>query len=86
MALHIIRSQSAFLHAQQAIDAGDSLLLIEAGVYLATQNVSFPCKSFTLQEDLIARALDKNSSTHVETTDYMGFVALSEQNQRIITW
>jgi sulfur relay protein TusB/DsrH len=72
-----------------ALGAGDTLLLIEDGVYnLANPEHPFwshsEVKLLALAEDLIARATTPAQS--VNTVDYPGFVALTASHSPIVNW
>ncbi|MCO7245234.1 sulfurtransferase complex subunit TusB [Halomonas sp. Mc5H-6] len=95
MILHILTTPPTSEVAQQveqAIQAGDTLLLTEAGVTAAldpdlhcwTQN---DYAVFLLEEDLVARGLSSIAATHgLSTVDMDGFVALTEQHRQSVTW
>lgn len=89
--LHILKSQQAILDAALVVSEGDTLLLIEEAVYAANpQHQSFPqlkgLSVFALQADLEARGISGRVSPSIEVLDYLGFVDLTAQNDKSITW
>ncbi|MCA1772648.1 MAG: sulfurtransferase complex subunit TusB [Halomonas sp.] len=95
MILHILTTPPTSEVAQQveqAIQAGDTLLLTEAGV-TAALNPDLHCWTqadyavFLLEEDLVARGLASLAASHgLATVDIDGFVALTEQHPQSVTW
>ncbi|KPQ19772.1 MULTISPECIES: sulfurtransferase complex subunit TusB [unclassified Halomonas] len=95
MILHILTTAPTSEVAQQveqAIQAGDTLLLIEEGV-TAALNPGLPCWTqteyavFLLEEDLVARGLAGTATHHrLATVDMAGFVTLTEQHAQSVTW
>ena len=74
---------------------GDSLLLLEDGVYLATESVgTVPIRSVTadgvalyaLAPDLAARGISAKLSADFSAIDYAGFVQLSLAHARVVNW
>lgn len=95
MTLHILTAPPMSEVAQQvdqAIRAGDTLLLTEAGV-TAALNPDLHCwmqndyAVFLLEEDLVARGLASIAATHgLATVDIDEFVGLTEQHTQSVTW
>lgn len=96
MTLHIV-NKSPYLNNSlerclDNIDAGAALLLIEDGVLAATNNKSpidsnqKDCQFYVLKEDLIARGLLENCQSNFTIIDYDGFVSLTEQFKKSISW
>jgi tRNA 2-thiouridine synthesizing protein B len=67
---------------------GDSLLLIEDGVYQASQLVQHPLAStlqlYALEEDIAARGLSLPAT--ITPIGYAQFVELVCQHQRSVSW
>ncbi|SDN11290.1 sulfurtransferase complex subunit TusB [Vreelandella arcis] len=95
MILHILTTaplSDAARQAEQAINPGDALLLIEEAVSAALQpdldcwkQTDYPV--FLLEEDLVARGFANAASHHrLATVDIEGFVQLTEQYEQSITW
>lgn len=93
MSLHIIKSHhesSKSLHQCLSFAQNDDvLLLIEDGVYSALQstlsvNIKNPC--YVLKADLEARGILNEIAAHFQIIDYDGFVELTEQHKKIISW
>ncbi len=83
--------QSCLAHAK----AGDSILMIEDGVYGATGGTELAdavatnkdIKLFVLEPDLKARGLDTGRLLDgVSTVDYAGFVELAATTDRTMAW
>ncbi|HXZ49130.1 MAG TPA: sulfurtransferase complex subunit TusB [Usitatibacter sp.] len=83
--------ESCLAHARP----GDSVLLIEDGVYAATRGSagarrleSLPpdVKVYALAPDLEARAMDGALVEGVMTVDYRGFVDLVARHSRVQSW
>ncbi len=99
MLLHIINNQhinqdsdsTSMLNAND----GNALLLIEDGVYLLAKNpqtLTFindfqsAKKLYALTHDVHARGIKLSKDISVELIDDIGFVELTEQYSRVITW
>lgn len=74
---------------------GSSILLIEDGVYAATEgtSVSETLKQamqtktvYALEPDVKARGLQDRLIDGIKLVDYSGFVDLVEQNERVQSW
>ena len=87
--LHIIRSEQALekaLSACKNFSQKESIILIEAGVYLSSKIHSLDCACYLLSEDLKARAIKLAKEGKSKEVDYAGFVELTENHQQTITW
>ncbi len=83
MSLHIFNSAKQFNAKQSFIDSSDVCLLKEDAVYLARQATGSNIKVFALKEDLDARGIKE---PRLPSVDFDGFVELTEQHARIISW
>jgi tRNA 2-thiouridine synthesizing protein B len=95
--LHILnasaREQAALLQRfLRCASCGDSLLLIENGVYnLADTDSLAAIKAaglalYCLQADVLARGLKNYEHSGVTTVDDNGFVELTCSHQKVISW
>lgn len=71
--------------------SGDQILLIEDGVYAATQAFSELLRDdlsyFVLQNDMAARGLNSSLSSELwQPVDYEGFVELTEKADSVCSW
>ena len=95
MILHILnRPPSHSRVYRQALDAmteQDCLLLIEDAVSGAlTSQIeyfqSIAGRLYVLREDLVSRALDSHCAEAVRTVDMEGFVQLTEEADKTVSW
>ncbi|MEC4767354.1 sulfurtransferase complex subunit TusB [Halomonas sp. CUBES01] len=95
MTLHILTTapnSDPARQVEQALNAGDTLLLIEAAVTAALdpQLNCWTQPAYTvwlLEEDLVARGLGNIAKKHrLATVNMDGFVALTEQHEQSVTW
>ncbi|CAO1664101.1 sulfurtransferase complex subunit TusB [Halomonas sp. NYA30] len=95
MILHILTKapdSSASTQMQQAIGGQDAVLLIEEAVTAAldpTWEAWQQCQSriFLLSEDLVSRGLTNIAADNeLPTLEVDGFVALTEQYEKTVTW
>lgn len=95
MMLHILTKapdSSASTEMQQAIGEQDSVMLIEEAVSAALDPAwavweQLQSRIFLLSEDLIARGLASIAADNeLPTLDMDGFVVLTEQYAKIVTW
>lgn len=95
MLLHLLnRSPSSSRVPEDALRAmgdEDRLLLIEDGVYGARAPLlaSFEAvggRLFALREDLVSRGLEDRCAATVTVVDMDGFVALTEEAERTVSW
>ena len=91
--LHTINktsTHSALSSCLKVARNGDSILLIEDGVYASSQLCQSPLEGvalYALHEDLLARGLDASTlSGTIKTVDYNVFVDLVCQHQRCVSW
>ena len=98
MILHIVNKSSfnskAFSSAINSASDGDSILLIEDGVYTVNTLAESPLKQkanskslnlYCLSEDMQARGITLDNAS-VTVTNYSGFVDLVEQHKSSCTW
>ncbi|MDX1320773.1 MAG: sulfurtransferase complex subunit TusB [Oceanospirillum sp.] len=95
MILHTVNkspsANSTFKECLFSASAGDQVLLIEDGVYAATNAFSNLLRDdlsyYVLQEDMAARGLNATlTSEHWQAVDYAGFVALTETADSVCSW
>ncbi|WP_136067736.1 sulfurtransferase complex subunit TusB [Modicisalibacter radicis] len=95
MILHLLNrspASSGVAHEMlRTMGADDRLLLIEAGVYGAVepQAALFSAlegRCFALLEDLASRGLTGCCASWVTPLDMQGFVTLTEETQRTVSW
>ncbi|MHA3024963.1 sulfurtransferase complex subunit TusB [Chromohalobacter israelensis] len=95
MLLHLLNRAPSSSHVPRdvlrAMGAEDRLMLIEDGVYgaLNTQVQHLPGlegRLFALREDLESRGLAGRCDASVTIVDMDGFVALTEEAQRTVSW
>ncbi|MGO2241002.1 MAG: sulfurtransferase complex subunit TusB [Halomonas sp.] len=93
--LHILtKMPDSSIYAQMQLAAGaqDTVLLVEEAVTAAlnpTWNAwqYFHKRIYLLSEDLASRGLVTRAADHgLPTIDADGFVVLTEQNEKIVTW
>lgn len=95
MLLHLLNRSpaSSRIHrdALRAMGEEDRLLLIEDGVYgaltpLVEQFEAIPGRLFALREDLVSRGLEGRCDECVTVVDMDGFVTLTEDTERTVSW
>ncbi len=94
MTLHTLNrapSNAALLaDCLRACSSGDTLLLIEDGVYCAQteQPLSWPADITVcaLAADVAARGLNNRLSSNIKQVDDTGFVQLCCEHARVISW
>lgn len=93
MTLHIINKASSAIEINEqlsnAIEDGDSVLLIEDGVFqcVSPSKSVWPSKAkqiHALKEDALARGV-RIPSGHIEI-DYDGFVKLTTEHNKVVSW
>jgi|Laugrespbdmm15dd_1035085.scaffolds.fasta_scaffold77053_2 tRNA 2-thiouridine synthesizing protein B len=89
-------SHPSFELCRTSMAPGDALLLLEDGVYSALelafvqllqgseQDSAYPC--YALAADLAARGISAKIPNSVNVVDYMDFVALCLQHDRVVNW
>ncbi len=92
MALHILDSNNlqTFNRCVRCAVANDSLLLIDDGCYLGCDQ-TLPTtlnyfKVFALITDVQARGLVEKINGAIRQIDYVGFVDLTAEHDKIISW
>lgn len=95
MILHLLNRSPASSRVPhdmlRAMGPSDRLLLIEAGVYGAVEPqarlfLALPGRCFALAEDLVSRGLSEHCADWITTLDMQGFVMLTEETQRTVSW
>lgn len=84
-ALHIVNRPSALESCLGTASADDVVLLIEDGVYAAT-DAALKRKLSAIGVDVHARGLAARVREHVTIVTYADFVQLVEVNNPIVTW
>lgn len=93
MSLHIIKdnleNSAPLQNRLRLAQADDVFILIENGVYNVCNSIQSallnrPC--YVLSADLEARGINNETTSHFQMINYAGFVALTEQHKKIITW
>jgi len=88
--LHTVNDPALIPLCLRAAQSGDSLLLIEDGVYNAQPNKlkEFPAgiSVYALQTDLIARGLTDRMDATVNSASDADFVRLCCQHDKVINW
>ena len=76
----------------RALNAGDSVLLLEEGVYAlfeASDVLSDLLKHvavYVLEADVLARGMSNKGGLDIGMVDYQGFVELTEANDKVVSW
>jgi tRNA 2-thiouridine synthesizing protein B len=88
MTLHIINREETLKLAEKVFSAkaDDVVILIEDATYCAIAELPFSCSVFALEADLKARGLLEKKNSKVKSVDYSGFVKLTEDHKKIISW
>ncbi|MGC3874379.1 sulfurtransferase complex subunit TusB [Halomonas sp. GXIMD04776] len=95
MLLHLLNRSVASSHvyreALRAMGDDDCLLLTEDGVYGAVAPLvehfsSISGRLFALREDLASRGLEGRCAEQVIVVDMDGFVQLTEEAERTVSW
>lgn len=88
--LHIVskspQSSKALARCLQSLNSNDGILLIEDGVYAASQpaHVLLTKNRYALQDDLTARGITADSA--IQPIDYATFVKLCAQYEKTVSW
>ncbi len=82
--LHLVNNPTALQSCLDVASDGDSVLLIEDGVYGATKDVDRSLLVLAL--DVEARGLKERIPNTAESINYDKFVALVETHKPIVTW
>jgi tRNA 2-thiouridine synthesizing protein B len=97
MILHTVNKSP---HASDALESclgvagqGDTILLIEDGIYAALDKGKFAkllqqtaATILVLAPDASARGMEGALIDSIDTVDYAGFVTLTTNHQRVISW
>ncbi|WP_422134079.1 MULTISPECIES: sulfurtransferase complex subunit TusB [unclassified Endozoicomonas] len=76
----------------RALNAGDSVLLLEEGVYAlyeASDVLSDLLRHVTvyvLEADVLARGITNRDDLDIGMVDHQGFVELTEANDKVVSW
>lgn len=76
----------------RALSMGDSVLLIEDGVYALFEagdilaEVIRAVPVYVLEADVMARGVTNRDELEIELVDYPGFVQLTEAQDKVISW
>ena len=88
--LHTLNNRSLLSLCLRSVENGDSLLLIENGVYGAIQphvaEIPAGVAVYALQNDLDARGLSTRTAENVEVITDTGFVRLCCEHDKVINW
>ncbi|HIF75870.1 MAG TPA: sulfurtransferase complex subunit TusB [Porticoccaceae bacterium] len=84
-------SAAALQSCAKFLSEGDSILLLEDGVYYSADANNWPAlplgtKVYGLKEDFVARGLSKIVDRQVELVDYARFVQLSCEHDKVVSW
>lgn len=88
-------SEARLLACLRLLAPGDSLLLLEEGVYVALQlHAGMPIRAqiaagvalYVLDTDLAARGISAKIPADFSAVDYTGFVRLCLAHDRIVNW
>lgn len=89
--LHIVKSVHALEEAIVLISATDKVLLVEQAVFVANpQHKAFAMVKglnvAVLDADVVARGMDNRISHSVVRVDYEGYVELTVEQPKSMTW
>jgi len=84
MILHTINKVSAFELCKDLIARGDKVVLMEDGVYLGLQTLPFDVSA--IRHDVEARGLGERLSGQTESIDYLDFVRLCTEADKVCSW
>ncbi|GAB7219068.1 sulfurtransferase complex subunit TusB [Vibrio comitans] len=89
--LHIISRLHCLDVLSRYVSAKDTLLLVEEAVYATNpkhrKHALLPSvKVKALEPDLAARGLESVCAPHIEVVDFAGFVDLTAEHSKSITW
>ncbi len=76
----------------RVVNKGDSLLLIEDGVYALFEvpdilaELIKDVSLYVLEADVLARGVSNRNELEIELVDYQGFVSLTETNEKTLSW
>ncbi len=89
--LHIVSRLHSLETLSRYVSAKDTLLLVEEAVYASNpkhkKHVLLPSVEVkALQPDIVARGLEGVCASHIETVDFAGYVDLTAEHSKSITW
>jgi tRNA 2-thiouridine synthesizing protein B len=84
--LHIVSRQAALASCLATAGAGDTVLLIEDGVYASTRATPGPVSLVALEPDVRARGLAGRMAPGVGLATDARFVELVVSHQPVVTW
>ncbi|WP_062267557.1 sulfurtransferase complex subunit TusB [Endozoicomonas arenosclerae] len=76
----------------RALNAGDSVLLLEEGVYALYEAGDVLSELLrhvavhVLDADVLARGMTNRDNLDIDMIDYQGFVELTETNDKVVSW
>ena len=83
-ALHTVNRLSALASCLETASDNDAILLIEDGVYAATQKQPRPLLAIDI--DVQARGISSRLTAEATVVSYAEFVELTVQHNPIVTW
>jgi len=90
--LHIVKSLEKLKLVQRYLKPSDALLLVENAVYAASEDTAYFAhlrqlnEVYVLQEDLQARGWTKKCSATIQIINRFGFVELTINQDKSISW
>ncbi|GEA51378.1 multidrug MFS transporter [Vibrio inusitatus NBRC 102082] len=89
--LHIVSRLHSLEILSRYVSSKDTLLLVEEAVYATNpkhrKHVILPSiKIKALEPDITARGLSSVCASHIEAVDFAGFVDLTAEHSKSITW
>ena len=82
--LHIVNRVAALAPCLDTAATADAILLIEDGVYAATQDQPREC--FAIDMDIQARGIASRITAETSVINYADFVELTVKHNPIVTW
>ena len=83
--LHLVNKAAAWADCQPLLGLGDTVLLIEDGVY-AAERLGGAISARALAPDVRARGLSERLGPNVGLASFDDFVALVVSHDRVVTW
>lgn len=84
MTLHIFQSTDSLQRAVACLQAGDEIVLVGEGTYLAMSDTPLPLNAYLLTDDANLRGLKATDQfSHI---DVAGFVALTAKHPHTLSW
>lgn len=84
--LHLVNRPRALAACLAAVASDDTILLLEDGVYAATEALVPDRALFALAPDVQARGLASRLAAGVTLASDADFVALVERHQPVVSW